>query len=188
MRHLFQSLLLLSLFISFPVFARSVDDISIPDSLDVSGSTLQLNGAGIRKKFFMDIYIGALYLPARTPDSSAVLSDNGPAAVLMHIQHSEISQKKITQAWIDGLQANLNSEEMQQLQPTLDKFNALFTDVHKGDEIRIDYSPASGTTVSINNQQRGTVGDNTFFRSLLRVWIGNEPVSDSLKNAMLGLE
>ena len=27
---------------------------------------LQLNGAGIRKKFFVSVYVGALYLPEKT--------------------------------------------------------------------------------------------------------------------------
>jgi hypothetical protein len=172
--------------ISLPVDAREIDGTHIPDTVTIADSSLQLNGAGIRKKLFMDIYIGALYLPARTPDSSAILTDTGPASVLMHILYKELSKEKITNAWSEGMRANLTTEEMHSLQTTLDAFNTLFMTVHKGDVIRIDFIPGKGTEVRINNEWRGIVGDNTFFRALLKVWLGPEPVSSSLKDAMLG--
>jgi hypothetical protein len=159
-----------------PARAANIEGVAIPDSLTIADTTLLLNGAGIREKFFMDIYIGALYLPARTPDAAAILSDRGPACVLMHILHGKIDREKITGAWTEGMSANLGSGEMQALQPTLDAF------------IRIDYVPARGTEVRINDQLRGTAGDNTFFRALLKVWLGPEPVSSSLKKAMLGTD
>lgn len=43
-----------------------------PTATLTDGSVLVLNGAGVRKKFFVDVYIGALYLPspATRPTSS----------------------------------------------------------------------------------------------------------------------
>jgi Chalcone isomerase-like len=186
MNKLLAILLPVLLLTSNSAHAADIEGVAIPDSVTVADTTLQLNGAGIREKFFMDIYIGALYLPARTPDAAAILSDSGPASVLMHILHGKIDREKITGAWTEGMRTNLGSEEMQALQPTLDTFNRLFTTVHKGDIIRIDYNPAKGTEVRINDELRGTAGDNTFFRALLKVWLGPEPVSSSLKKAMLG--
>jgi len=174
--------------ISASVHAREIAGVVFPDTVIVADNPLQLNGAGVRKKFFMDIYIGALYLPARTPDVSAILSDTGPASVLMHILHDSVSKEKITSAWSDGMHDNLTGEEMQSQQATLDSFNTLFRTVNKGDMIRIDYIPARGTEVRINNEWRGIVGDNTFFRALLKIWLGSTPVSSSLKNDMLGID
>jgi hypothetical protein len=188
MNRLLVILLPAMLFASVSVHARDVAGVVIPDTVTVADNSLQLNGAGIREKFFMDIYIGALYLPAKTPDSSAILSDTGPASVLMHILHDSISKEKITGAWSDGMHANLSDEEMQSQQATLDSFNTLFRTVQKGDIIRIDYIPAKGTEVRINNEWRGAVGGNTFFRALLKVWLGSAPVSSSLKNDMLGID
>jgi len=181
--------LLFCLFIiNAPVAAKEIEGIAIPDTLAFanSDSSLVLNGAGIREKFFLDIYIGALYLPARTPDASAILSDTGPASVLMHILYGEVSKQKITDGWTDGLEANLSDEKMLALKPQLEKFNSLFQDMHKGDRIRIDYIPGTGTEVSINDERRGVVEGNDFYRSLLRIWIGSNPVTRSLKQEMLG--
>lgn len=182
-------ILLFCLFIaSIPATAKEIEGIAIPDTLAVanSDSPLVLNGAGIREKFFLDIYIGALYLPARATDASAILSDTGPASVLMHILYGDVSKQKITDGWTDGLEANLSDTEMQAIRPRLEEFNALFLDLHKGDRIRIDHVPDTGTEVRINGELRGVVTGNDFYRSLLKIWIGPKPVTRSLKREMLG--
>lgn len=182
--------LLSLLFISLPVSAQEIQGIAIPDSLPVASSdtTLLLNGAGIREKFFIDVYIGALYLPSVTTDASAILNADEAAGVLMHFLHSEVSRKKITAGWEDGLKANLTPAELEAIRPRLDKFNNLFLTVRTGDVIRIDYIPTSGTAVRINDEWRGSIEGNDFFRALLRVWLGDRPVSKALKQDMLGLD
>ena len=174
----------------FPAVAKNVGDVAIPDTLTLPNSehALSLNGAGIRKKFFMDIYIGALYLPAGTTDSKTILSDTGAASVLMHFVYKEVSKDKIIDGWNDGLRENLSSSEFQALSGKLEKFNTLFKAVRKGDTIRIDYNPAIGTEVRINDEWRGSIEGNDFFRALLKIWIGEHPVSSSLKNGMLGIQ
>ena len=76
--------LLISLLVySLPAVAIEIEGIEIPetDSSADSNTTLILNGAGLREKFFIDVYIGALYLQAKTPDAHAILSDDGPARI-----------------------------------------------------------------------------------------------------------
>lgn len=171
-------------------YGVTIDDIEIPDSLTLpSGSPeLVLNGAGMRKKLFMDIYIGALYLPARTNDAAAILEDDGPASVAMHIRYGEISRDKIIGGWEDGITANLDESGQQAIRTRLDAFNSLFTAVKEGDVIRIDYTPGRGTEVRINGEWRGAIEGNDFFRALLKIWLGHKPVRESLKNDMLGLD
>jgi len=173
---------------SQPLQAIVINGIEIPDSVSLpdNGTRLTLNGAGVREKFFMDIYIGALYLENRMHDPAAILADTGHAGILMHFTYSEVSQEKIIAGWVDGLEANLTEERMQAIRPRLEKFNTLFRAVVRGDVIRIDYVPDSGTQVRINGEWRGSVAGNDFFRDLLRVWLGSSPVSKPLKYDMLG--
>jgi len=173
-----------------PVSAITINGTEIPDTLSLSGSNtpLVLNGAGIREKFFLDIYIGALYLEKPMHDPAAILADTGRAGILMHFTFSEVSREKIIGGWTDGLAENLSAERMSAIKPRLDKFNTLFRTVVKGDVIHIDYLPESGTQVRINDEWRGSVEGNDFFRDLLKIWLGTKPVSKSLKRAMLGLE
>jgi hypothetical protein len=187
-----QAVLLFSalLFAGQAARAASIEGVDIPDTLSTApgGQPLLLNGAGIRKKFFMDIYIGALYLPQKSPDSSAILADSGPASVLMHFLYGEVSKEKIIAGWNDGLQANLDADSMQLLAADLERFNALFRTVREGETIRIDYLPGTGTSVRINGELQGTIAGNDFYRALLKVWLGDKPVSKALKNAMLGID
>ncbi len=171
-----------------PVSAYQFGGVDIPDTITLAedGPPLVLNGAGIRKKLFMDIYVGALYLPARTTDAAAILADTGPASVLMHFVYKEVSKEKITGGWNDGFAANHTAEEMAALQPQLDAFNALFETAREGDVIRIDHLPGSGTRVLINGALSGTVAGDGFYPALLKIWLGTHPVSKGLKQGMLG--
>ncbi len=173
-----------------PLQALTINGTAIPDSISLpnSDTRLVLNGAGIREKFFLDIYIGALYLEKPVRDPDAILADTGPAVILMHFTHSEVAREKIVDGWRDGLADNLTAERFSAIKPRLDKFNDLFRTVVKGDVIRIDYLPGSGTQVRINDEWRGSVEGNDFFRDLLRIWLGAHPVSKSLKHDMLGLD
>jgi hypothetical protein len=121
-------------------------------------------------------------------DPAAILADTGPACILMHFTYSEVSREKITGGWSDGLEENLSADRMSAIRPRLEKFNTLFRKVVKGDVIRIDYLPESGTQVRINDEWRGSVEGNDFFRDLLRIWLGAHPASKSLKRGMLGLD
>jgi hypothetical protein len=190
MRKLHLPVLLCIISASQQISGREIDGFDVPDSVTVQGSSdaLVLNGAGMRKKFFMDIYVGTLYLAEKNSDEYAIFSDSGPAVVDMHIVYSEIGKDKIIDGWNDGLQANIGREELELLGPSLEEFNKLFKSVHKGDVIRIAYLPDKGTEVRINGEWRGMVEGNDFFRALLKVWLGSRPISKSLKQEMLGLK
>jgi len=107
-RHI-QALVLGALIYSLPAAALEIGGIEVAETISSADNktTLLLNGAGLREKFYIDVYVGALYLPAKTTDAHAILSDEGPASVLMHILHSEISKQKLTDGWTDGLDAQL---------------------------------------------------------------------------------
>ena len=175
---------------STPLQALTINGTVIPDSVSFpgNGTRLVLNGAGVREKFFMDIYIGALYLESRMHDPVAILADTGHAGILMHFTYGKVNREKIIAGWVDGLEANLTDKRMQTIKPRLEKFNNLFRTVVKGDVIRIDYAPETGTQVRINGEWRGSIAGNDFFRDLLRIWLGASPVSKSLKHDMLGLD
>ena len=182
-------LLLLGLTLSsFAVTAMEIEGVEIPDTLSLpnSDTTLVLNGAGVRTKFFMDIYIGALYLESKTTEVKTILNDTGAASVLMHFLYSEVSKDKLTDGWTDGFENNTSQTQMQALEERITMFNKLFLTVRKGDVIRIDYLPDSGTQVRINGEWRGAVEGNDFFRALLAIWLGEKPVTKSLRKGMLG--
>jgi Chalcone isomerase-like len=175
---------------SFAATAMEIEGVEIPDTLSLpnSDTTLVLNGAGLREKFFVDVYIGALYLESKTTEVKTIMNDTGAASVLMHFLHSEVGKDKLTAGWTEGFENNLSRTTMQAIEERITMFNKLFQTVHEGDVIRLDYLPDSGTQVRINGELRGTVEGNDFFRALLSIWLGERPVTKSLRKDMLGGE
>ncbi len=169
-------------------FGVEIAGVVVPDKI-VSGSQghgLVLNGAGIRKKFFVKVYIGSLYLSSKANDVQSVLEMEGAKTVTMHFLHSKVSKEKIVEGWTSGFSKNLSTAEFDSLHPRLEQFNGLFQTVQRGDRIRLDYIPAQGTEVRVNEEHRGTIPGQDFFRALLKVWLGPHPADRDLKDAMLG--
>ena len=169
-------------------FARDVAGVALPETITLGAKPLALNGAGIRSKFFIKVYVGALYLPSHTGDANAVLRQTGPVAMHMHFLHSEVSKEKLVKAWNEGFDTNLDAVERARLGGRIERFNELFRTAHKGDVIRLDYLPGTGTTVSINNESRGVIDGEDFMQAWLRIWLGQHPADADLKQGLLGAD
>ena len=57
-----------------------------------------------------------------------------------------------------------------------------------GEEIVLDYRPTIGTTVIIKEQVKGIIVGKEFNDALLKIWLGNEPVTGKLKKQLLGID
>jgi hypothetical protein len=180
---------LLFLFITCQAAAAlEVAGVKVPEKISIGDSDTQLvlNGAGIRKKFFIKVYVGALYLPAKQNKINAILAETGPKRITMHFLYKELSAKKLVNGWNEGFSGNNSAAEVKSLQARINRFNKLFRTVKKGDVIRLDYLPEKGTQVYINDQQMGTVEGFDFNQALLKIWLGKKPADDGLKKAWLG--
>lgn len=161
----------------------SVAPTAVMDGVD---EPLVLNGAGIRKKVFYDIYVGALYLPRLATGEQAVLNQSGPHRIQLTFTYKNVSQKKIVASWVEGFEDNLSPAERGRLEAQIKRFCSFFDkDILAGDILRFDSLPGKGTEVFINGQSRGVVDGDAFSRALLQIWIGPEPPDESLKRAWL---
>ncbi|MDQ7011352.1 MAG: chalcone isomerase family protein [Mariprofundaceae bacterium] len=168
-----------------PVLAAEVEGVSVPEKAVADGQTLVLNGAGVRTKFFFDIYVGALYLPARTRDARQAIEGKGPKRVTMHFLYGEVGRKKLTDGWIKGFEKNQSKHAMAKLRDRLAQFNAMFTDARKGDEFVFDFLANGDTRVILKGETKGVIPGENFARALLAVWLGRKPADKGLKKAML---
>ena len=75
--------------------AEEIGGINMPESLQTGQTQLMLNGAGIREKFFFDIYVGGLYLKEKSQDATAIIEANEPMAIRLHILSSKATSKKM---------------------------------------------------------------------------------------------
>ena len=172
-----------------PLLARADTEISgvrLDDHYTLGNDSLTLNGAGIRSKFFVNVYIGALYLDKATHDANQALANTGAKSMQMFMLYKEVDADKITRGWIDGIKDNLGKAEQSKIADRLKTFNALFPDLHAGDHVNMDFIPGQGTSLSVNQQKLGQIEGDDFFNALLSVWLGSSPADKHLKSGLLG--
>ena len=168
--------------------ARTIADVEIPEQTGMPGyeGELMLNGAGVRSKMFFKIYVAALYLPSPVKDVEKIVSGEVPKRVFMNFIYSEVSKKKMDDAWQDGFSNNASSEQMNELAQRLTRFKNMFGTMREGDVVWLDYLPGTGTRVTINGVNKGIIDGQDFSTALFNVWLGQNPVTDSLKDDLLG--
>ncbi len=180
-------LFLFFLLVSTAVRGGEVAGTHLADSVETDDAvTLQLNGAGVRSKFFMKIYIAGLYLENHSTSASEVLADHAHKRMLMHILYAKVGREKLVAGWKDGFAANLSTTEVKELSPQIQRFNELSVDVQRGDEIIFDYRPGHGTSVSIAGDLKGTIEGMAFNQALFSIWLGEKPVTTELRQELLG--
>jgi len=185
-----KSVILLSvcaLLFSLPVGAKEIADVDVAEEIvQANGTSLHLNGAGIRSKFFFKIYIAALYLEKTSSESAAVIAGDGGKQMLMHFLYDEVEKDDLVEAWNEGFEENGTPAQLAELSGQINAFNALFDTVKSGDRIILDYIPGVGTTVWIRGVEKGRIVGKPFNDLLLSIWLGKEPVSEDLRDELLG--
>jgi len=170
--------------------AAEVEGVKFAEKIAGPGdSTLVLNGAGLRKLLFLDLYAIGLYLPESKRKAEEILLLPGPKRVAIRMLR-DVSAEAFTQALIDGLRKNHSDAEMVRLGPRISQLTRIMADIQEAKEgmaIDIDWAQGEGLRLRIDGKPSGQpiVGED-FYRALLRVWLGLNPVQDDLKAALLG--
>ena len=176
-------------FVVFPASAAEVAGVRIDDKTRVANTDLTLNGAGLRKRAFFQVYAIGLYLPQKSSSAAAVLEQQGPKRVAIHMLR-DVSADAFTEALADGIRANHSEAEAKSLEPRVKELGAIMAELKeakKGMAIALEWQPPTGTVMLINGAARGKpIAGEDFYRALLRIWIGDKPVQDDLKKALLG--
>lgn len=149
---------------------------------------LVLNGAGIRNYLFFDIYRVALYLPQRQSDARQVLHDELPRRVRITLLR-DISAERDVEFLMAGLEDNNSAEELAAIQAPVEQFLNIIRrmgKVPKGHVVQLDYQPTVGTRIWLDRRLLGVVPGAAFNRSLLKIWLGENPIAKDLKRALLG--
>jgi len=180
---MFQTLLILSSILFTPAHAAELAGVSMPDSATVGGKSLVLNGMGLREKYFIDVYVGGLYMPSKSSDAGGIIAQDVPKRIVMHFVYSEVGKAKLTGAFDEGF-ASVKAQSSQA--DGLSKLNAMMQTVQKGDKIVFDYVPGTGTTVMVKGVKKGTIPGVEFMKALWGVYLGPSPPTGALKRGMLG--
>lgn len=185
------SLGLLALACALPVQAMDVSGVKIDDAATVGGKELKLNGAGMRAILFVKFYAVGLYLPEKKSTLAEVQALSGPRRVSLTVQR-DISSDELGQLFITSMNKNSTKEEKAKVVNQTVKFGEMFASmdkVVKGDIITLDWIPGTGTVSSVNGKKIGeALPGIDFYNAVLRIWLGDMPVQESVKKDLLGIK
>jgi hypothetical protein len=184
-----KKLIITSIFVSLITFSfaqKEIAGVTIPSKVVFNESTLVLNGAGIREKFWIDLYVGGLYTEQKYSDATKVMNDDKVMAIKLHIVSSMITTKKMIDAVDEGFKKSMNGKQAE-LKEEIEKFKAIFApEIKENDVYDLVYIPNKGTVVYKNNKPSITIKGLKFKQALFGIWFCNEPADDDLRNQMLG--
>ena len=176
---------------SLAASAAQVDvaGVKLDDAVDVHGSKLQLNGAGVRYKAIFKVYTAGLYLSKKVGSPEEVLGAPGAKRIAITMLR-DIDANELGKLFTRGVEDNSPKGEMSQLIPGLLRMSQIFSDqkqLKTGDNFTIDWMPSSGTVISVRGVPQGDpIKEQAFFNALVRIWLGPSPADWKLKDALLG--
>jgi hypothetical protein len=165
---------------------RTLNDVTMPETIDVDGHTLHLNGMALRKKFIIKVYVAGLYLSSKSSNAQEILDADAPRQMVMHFISGHGTKSKICGAWNDGLEDNTPAASAELKQQFTD-LCGMMVDIKDGESLVITYMPEVGTKIEIAGAEKGMIAGKAFADALLRCWIGPKPgPGDGFKKRVLG--
>ena len=166
-----------------------VGGAKIEDAVDLQGSKLQLNGAGVRYRAVFKVYAAGLYIGKKAGTPEEVFAAPGPKRMSITLLR-DIDSNELGKAFTKGFEENSPKGEMSKLIPGLIKMGQILSDQKKmvaGENFTIDWIPGTGTLITVKGKQQGEpFKEPEFYAALMRIWLGPSPADFKLKDALLG--
>jgi hypothetical protein len=166
-----------------------IEGVKLEPTVQVASAPLQLNGAGVRTRAIFKVYVAGLYVPQKSKDAAALLSQKGPRRMSITMLRN-VDADSFGGALNEGLKNNHTEAQLAGYKAQIEALNANLKAVgetKKGDVINFEYVPDAGTRITVNGQPRGTsIAGEDFFTAVLRIWLGEKPADAGLKKALLG--
>ncbi len=173
------------------VQAADLEGVMLEDRIRVDNQELQLNGIALRTRYiYVKVYVAGLYLPEKATTARAAIDAPGPKRIVL-VMLREATADQFLESIDAGMRANSSEAELAQVrQQTEDLFAKIrgVGQARTGMRIVLDYAPSlGGTTLFVDGAPQGKpMPGEDFYQALLRIWLGERPVQDDLKEALLG--
>ena len=167
----------------------TVSGVKYDETIDVRGTKLQLNGAGVRYKAVFKVYTAGLYVTKKAGTSEEALAIPGAKRISVTMLR-DIESTELGKLFSRGIEDNMDRPAFSKLIPGVIRMSQIFSDTKKlnaGDNFLIDWIPGTGTVITVKGVPQGEpFKEPEFYNALLRIWLGPKPADDRLKDALLG--
>src|SRR5208283_3852356 len=89
----------------FNLHAATLAGVTLPDTAQVAGKTLVLNGLGLRTKVIVKVYVAGLYLEQKSSDPNAIIKADAPKQIVMKFLHGA-SKSQMSDAFDESFKDN----------------------------------------------------------------------------------
>jgi long-chain acyl-CoA synthetase len=166
------------------LYAATLAGITMPDTAQVGGKNLVLNGLGLRTKVIVKVYVAGLYVEQKSSDPNAIIKSDTPKQIVMKFLHGA-SKNQMSDAFNESFSDN-SPDAVKTMKGDIDRLIGALDAVNTGDTMVYTYVPGTGTTYSLNGKDKVTIAGPAFAQVLMSVWLGPKPPNADLKKGLLG--
>jgi hypothetical protein len=164
--------------------AASLQGVTMPDSLQVAGETLQLNGLGLRSKLMFKAYVAGLYVARKSGDADAIIKADEPKRMTLQFLR-DVSKDQMVEAYTEAFASNAPTAKAslaREIESLMDAFEA----VGEGDQMVFTYVPGKGTTFAVKGKDKITIPGLPFAQAMFDCWLGPKPPGEDFKAGLPG--
>ena len=177
-----------TLLISFNGFSQiKVGRVVMDYAIESHGEELRMNGAGDRSILFIELYSIALYLQEKNRDAIGICYADQTMTLTTVITSKIIDRDMFVESITEDFE-RVTDNNIGPLQTRIDKVLMLLSEpIVKEDVIEFSYEKGVGTHFIKNGKNLGVIEGQDFKFALFKIWLGDEPVNDNLKEELLGI-
>ena len=163
------------------------EGVAFDTKVRVAGEDLNLKGVALGKyALLFKVGVAALYGPS-DPRLTSLQPPDRP--LRLEIEYlMDISRERFIEAAMKTLRNQHSESTLRRYSNEIGRMHSFYRDVEKGDRYALTYHPTIGTTLELNGKFLGVVPSPEFARLYFGIWLGENPVSDSLREGLLGLK
>lgn len=155
-----------------------------PPALREDGANfVRVGQTTFRWKAILKVYDITLHLGAGQQARGA-LADVPMRLELLY--HRAFTPAEIVKGGDEFLRRNVDSATFERLAPRLADLNRSYVSVKPGDAYALTYIPGRGTTLRLNGKALTTIPGYDFANSYFRIWLGDNPISGTIRDELLG--
>jgi hypothetical protein len=165
--------------------AKECLGVNFPEQTQADGSTLALNGLGVRKATLLkiNVYVAALYVANKSTDPTAILGSKTPVKLILHFVR-DVGAGDISNGFDEGF-ARSAKMQLPALQDRIAMLDGWLPDLTTGQRMTFTVSPGVGVQVDVGGTVKGTIKGDDFAKAFLSIWLGDPP-NPEIKVGLLG--
>lgn len=164
-----------------------VSGVFVDNKITFENKELVLNGAGIREKMWIELYVGSLYVPYRVKNEKELYEIKDSFLMRIDIVSPRITSDVLIEAIEAGFE-NSTKGKTKEIRDKIEYLKGFFKEeIIVGNTFILYYDPVEkATTIYKNDLNLGSIEGDDFKQYFFGIWFCDKPASKKLKEKMLG--